>query len=160
MDRARQIREKLQQMARQFGPPSTLLGQVKSVDENELTCDLYDEETAVVFYDVRLRPVLDGKESLTLIPKVDTWALAARIEDDDEWMIIAAGEIDRYRLSIGQTVIEQDSTGLLIAKQDDTLKQVLTLIVEAVQKIVVIQGTNPDLPKLSQALTKINNLLR
>lgn len=160
MDRKKQIRERLKQIAKENGPPSTLLGQVKSVDHNELTCAIYDEETEVVFYDVRLRPVLDGKESLTLIPKINTWALAARIEDDDEWMVIAAGEVDKYRLSIAQTVIEQDSTGLLVMKEDDTLKQVLTLLVEAVQKIVVIQGTNPDYPKLTQALAKINNLLR
>ena len=48
---------------------------------------------------------------------------------------------------------------LLVEKDGDTLKQALTLIVEAVQPIVVIYGNNPIYSKLSEALTKINNLL-
>jgi hypothetical protein len=159
-ERSEQIRSLLKTMAAEVGPDFSMLAQVKSVNEEEFTCDLYDEESELDFFDVRLRPVLDEKECLTIIPKVDSWVLAMRIEASEDWMIVAVGEADKWRLKIGEAIIEQDSTGLLIQKDADTLKQALTLIVEAVQKIVVIQGTNPDYAKLTQALTKVNNLLR
>jgi hypothetical protein len=75
-------------------------------------------------------------------------------------MAIAFGEIDKWRLKIGESVVEATSAGLLIQKQDDTLKQVLQLLIEAVQVIVVVQGTNPDYTKLTEAMNKLNNLLR
>lgn len=159
-EKAEQIRQALKRMAGELGPDNTLLAQVKSVNSEDLTCDLYDDDSGVDFVDVRLRPVIDGKESITIFPKVDTWVLAVRIEESDDWMIIAVGEADKWRLSIGETVIEQDSTGLLIQKQADTLKQIVQLIIESVQQIVVLQGTNPNYDKLLQATAKLNNVLR
>jgi hypothetical protein len=160
MDKQEQIRSKLKQMAGEVGPDVTMLAQVKSVNEDEMTCDLYDDESELDFYDVRLRPVIDGKEFLTIIPKVDSWVLAVRLEDSDDWQAIAFGEVDKWRLKIGEAVIEQDATGLLIQRQSDTLKQVLQLMIQAVQVIVVTSGTNPDYLKLTEAMTKLNNLLR
>lgn len=160
MDKQTQIRNRLKEIAQQVGPTVTMLAQVKSVDEGEMTCVLYDAESDLDFFDVRLRPVIDGKEFLTILPKVDSWVLAVRLEDDDEWQAIAFGEVDKWRLKIGEAIIEQDAAGLLIQKQSDTLKQILQLVIEAVQVTVVLQGTNPDYTKLTQAMTKLNNLLR
>jgi hypothetical protein len=49
---------------------------------------------------------------------------------------------------------------LQIKKQNDTLRQALEMIIQAVMKVAVIQGTNPDYAKLQQALIKIQNILR
>jgi hypothetical protein len=160
MGREEQIRELLNERAARVGPQPTMLATVEEVNPAEATCVLYDEETDLLYYDVRLRPVIDGNEGVTLFPKKDSWCLAARIEGTEEWMVIACTEIDKWRLKIGDTLIEQDTTGLLIKKQNDTLLQALELIIQAVMKIAVIQGTNPDYPKLQQALTKIKNILR
>jgi hypothetical protein len=155
-----QIRQLLDERAARVGPPPTMLATVQSVNEAEATCELYDEETAMEYYDVRLRPVLNGKESITIFPKVGSWCLAVRLENTDEWMVVACSEADKWRLKIGEAIIEQDATGLQIKKQSDTLREALELIIQAVMKVTVIQGTNPDYPKLQQALTKIQNILR
>jgi len=160
MDKGKTIRERLLDFAKRVGPECSMLAQVVSVDEGELTCTLYDEDSEAEFYDVRLRPVIDGNECLTIIPKVDTWVLAVRIEDSEDWLIVAVGEADKWCLKVGEAIIEQTAEGLLIKKQDDTLRQVLELIIQAVQKIVVMQGTNPDYPKLTEAMNKAQNLLR
>ena len=160
MDKNEQIREALRNIAKQVGPDCSLLAKVKSVDEDEQTCVLWDDDTELEFREVRLRPVMDGKESVTLFPKVGSWGLAIRIEEDNEWMLLNSGEIDKWRLSIGQTIIEQDAEGLLIKKENDTLRKALELIIEAVSKVVVIQGQNPDYVKLEQALTIIKNVLK
>lgn len=159
MDYPEQIRERLRQMASEVGPDNTLIGKVSSVDEDNLVCDIKDDD-GLDFYDVRLQPVLDGNESVTLFPKVGCWAVAIRLEDSDDFFLIACTELDKWRLTVGETIVEQNSNGLLVKKGDDTLKEALSLIVEAVQVIVVSSGTNPDYTKLIQAQAKINNLLR
>jgi hypothetical protein len=160
MGREEQIRQLLDERAGRVGPSPTMLATVKSVDDAEGTCVLWDEETALDYYDVRLRPVLNGKESITVFPKVGSWCLAVRLENTEEWGVVACTEADKWRLKIGDAIIEQDAAGLQIKKQNDTLLQALELIIQAVMKIAVIQGTNPDYPKLQQALTKIKNILR
>lgn len=160
MGREEQIRQLLDERAARVGPSPTMLATVKSVNEGEATCVLYDEETALDYYDVRLRPVINGKESITIYPKAGSWCLAVRLENTEEWAVVACSEADKWRLKIGDAIVEQDATGLLIKKQNDTLLQALELIVQAVMKVVVIQGTNPDYAKLQQALTKLQNILR
>ena len=160
MTREEQIRQLLDDRASRVGPSPTMLATVQSVDETEATCVLYDEETALNYYDVRLRPVIDDKEGLTVFPKVGSWCLATRIENSHEWMVVAFSEADKWRLKIGDAVIEQTADGLLIQKQSDTLRQAFELVIQAVMKVVVIQGQNPDYAKLQQALTKIQNILR
>lgn len=159
MGKQEEIREALAAWARKHGPDATVLATVKSVDEDAMTCVLEDDE-GLEIHDVRLRPVLDGNQSITIFPKVDTWALAIRIESDEEWMLLSAGEIDKWQLVIGDTIIEQNEDGLLIQKGSDSLKEVLTNIIEAVQQIVVLYGNNPDYAKLATALTKTNNIFR
>jgi len=160
MDKAEQVRKLLKKMASEAGPDNTILAKVKSVNVGAMTCDLTDDDSGLDFFDVRLRPVLDGKESITVVPKVGTWALAVRIEGDEDWMVISVGEADKWRLKIGTTVLEQNEVGLLVQKGTDSLKEAMTLIIEAVNVIVMTSGTPPDYIKLGQAMLKVNNLLR
>lgn len=168
MSKQDEIRKALGAFSSRYGPQNTMLATVKSVDEGEFTCVLVDDDNDELEYpDVRLRPVLDGNESITVFPKVGTWALVVRIEEDEDWMVIAVGEADKIS-NLAETEIKSIvgtseftiDDGFLMQKGSDTLKQILTLIVEAVQPIVVIYGNNPVYAKLTQALTKINNLLK
>lgn len=61
--------------------------------------------------------------------------------------------------TFGTVVYKWNRNGFLQQKGSDTLKQILVLITEAVQQVVVLYGNNPDYTKLTQALTKINNIL-
>jgi hypothetical protein len=136
----------------------TLMGKVKSVDENEMTCVIDDDGFEIP--EVRLRPVLDGNESLTIYPKAGSWCLAVRLEDTEEWMLIAAGEIDKYRIKQNDLVFEMDGQKFLIEKQGANLMEIIKGICEACMQIVVIQGNNPDYEKLTDALTKIQLLFK
>jgi hypothetical protein len=140
---------------------NTILAKVISVNEGDCTCVLIDDdEDATEYIDVRLRPVIDGKQSVTIIPKLQTWALAVRIEFSEDYMVIAVGEAEKFIVKIGATSFEINANGFLIKKNNDTLKQALTLIIEAVNQIAVLYGNNPNYLKLQQAQTKINNLLQ
>jgi hypothetical protein len=114
MNKAEKIRQLLYEMGRGVGPAPTMLAKVTSVDEAENTCVLTDDQTNLPYEDVRLRPVLDATKSITLIPKVGTWALAVRIEDEDEWMVIAVGEADKILINSPEVIFNDGTKGGLV----------------------------------------------
>ena len=102
---AEQLRARLKEMAKEHGPAVSNIAQVKSVNEAAATCVLIDEDEQE-YIDVRIRPVLSGNKSFILVPKVGTYVLAIRVEDDDNWMVIAADEITKVGYYIGDTIVE------------------------------------------------------
>jgi len=157
MGKQDEIRAALKRHAAAHGPAPTLLAIVVSVDEAALTCVLKDDD-GIEVPGVRLAPVEDGNFCATLLPKVNTWALAVRIESDEEYMLLAAGEADKIIHKVGSATLTQTAAGFEIKKGSDSLKDILKNITEATQQIVVMYGNNPDYTKLAAALTKINNL--
>jgi len=157
MDKPEQIRQGLRKLAAEVGPLNTILVQVVSVDEDAKTCVVIDDD--IKYYDVRLRPVLNGNECITIYPKVDTWVLIIKIEDDAAYQVISVDEADKITMVVDDMEVEL-SEGISIKRGADTLKQILTLIVQATQDIMVLYGNNPDYVKLTQALTKINNVFK
>ena len=103
-----QIRAALKEMAKNDGPAVSNIAKVKSVDETKATCVLVDEDGQEIF-DVRLRPVLTGNKSFILVPKVGSYVLAVRVEDDEDWMVIASDEIDK----VGRGVNGDPASALL-----------------------------------------------
>lgn len=99
------IREQLQQMAGSVGPAVSNIAKVKSVDESKATCTLEDEDGQEIL-EVRLRPVLSGKKSFLQIPKVGSFVLAIRIEDDSDWMIISCDEVEKFVWNTPQAEVE------------------------------------------------------
>lgn len=155
------IRQALGEHAAKYGPPATMLAKVKSVDEDEKTCIVIETigEAEIEIPEVRLRPVTNGNESITIYPKADTYVLCIRIENDEQWMVVAVDEAERVNVKTDNTEFDIKE-GVLIQRGNDTLKQIIQLTIEATQQIVVLIGNNPDYAKLVQALTKLNNVLR
>lgn len=156
--RAEQIRQQLRHMSQQVGPAPTLLGVVSAVDASKGTCQINDD--GVLYTGVRLQAVLTGAKSQNILPTIGAQALAVRIEQSQDWYLLASSSLDEIQQVTGSVVTEQSDDGLLIAKGSDTLLDALIALVEGVEKIVVLQGTNPDYVKIAQAKLKINNILK
>ena len=148
-----QIRAKLKQMAKDDGPAVSNIAKVKSVNETKATCVLVDEDDQEIF-DVRLRPVLTGHKSFILVPKVGSFVLAVRVEDDEDWMVIAADEIEKIGYYIGTSIFEIDATGFLLKKQNETLKKIMVDLVGAVKAMSFVVTT----PSGPGATATLNNL--
>lgn len=145
MEKAEIIRRLLFDMSKGVGPAPTMLARVTSVSEAEKTCVLTDDQTDLPYEDVRLRPVLDATKSITLIPKVGTWALAVRIEDEDEWMVIAVGEADKILINSPEVIFNDGAKGGLVNWPDvkaelDKTNQVLSALVQALTGWTPIAG--------------------
>lgn len=134
-------------MAGKDGPVQTLLAIVESVDVDEYTCVLNDDD--ILIYDVRLRPVINENESLTLVPKVGSWVLAIRIEDDEEWMVIAVDEVDRYRIVVGNMLFQMKDGKFMVSSGAESLGKLIDELILQIQAIYA--------PKNSAAITLIQN---
>jgi hypothetical protein len=156
MPTAEQIREAFEQMAKRNGPAVSNIAKVKSVDETKATCTLIDEDEQE-YLNVRLRPVLTGNKSFILVPKVGSQVLAVRVEDDDDWMIIAADEIKKVGYYIGSTVVEIDATGFLFQKENETLKKILADLLAAIKAMSFVVNTTGTAVAQTGATNTLNN---
>ncbi|TDX86173.1 hypothetical protein [Epilithonimonas xixisoli] len=127
-----QLREGLQEMAKRFGPAVSNIAIVKSVDEENATCVLIDEDDQE-FLDVRLRPVLTGKQSFLQVPKVGSFVLAIRIEDDDDWLVIAQDETEKF-LWITPTAKIEVSEKILIEANEKNLLSLMERLFTVLEK--------------------------
>lgn len=139
MDKKQQIRERLRALAALEGPLQTLLATVESVNLEEYTCVLNDE--GIIIHDVRLRPVINNKESITLVPKVGSWVMAIRIEDDADWMVMAVDEIERYRIVSGDMLFEMNAGKFMVQSGAENLGKCIDDLIEQIQLIYAPKNT-------------------
>jgi hypothetical protein len=159
MDKKEQIRQALKQHIQNHTGVATVMATVKSVDESSGTCILIDEDELEMF-DIRLKPVLTDDESVVMLPAVGSFVLIARIEADEEWLLIACEKVDKYRITVDESVIEMTSDGIKISKAGESLKSLLSDLIDAIEAITVPTGTGPSgVPINSAQFTAIKNRL-
>lgn len=143
MDKQEQIRQRIKKFASDVGPKGTVLGKVTNLRESELLFDLEDDNSGLTYLDVRLRPVIDASEAITLIPKPNAWALAVRLEDGEDWYAIAFGEVDKVAVKCEQVVFNGGSKGGLVNWPDakvqlDKTNEVVSAILTAINSWVPV----------------------
>ncbi len=156
MSRIDEIRQKLKEWCSAGAPQPTMLGIVKSVNEDEQTCIVEDD--GLEYPNVRLSPVLTRADGLMIIPKVNKYALCARIENDNEWYLVSAEEVVKYRLKIGKTLFEVTAAGVKISKGNDSLKSCMDDMFKAISGLTVLcnaEGTPSGVPMNLPAFTTI-----
>jgi hypothetical protein len=129
---------------------------VKSV--NGMKCECLPVNGNAPIKDVRL-VADDSTKKYVLVPKVGSMVVVEFLNNAAGYVAMVS-EITEVLIKIGTVYYSMNDEGFLLKKGSDTLKDILKLIVEAMQVIVVMQGNNPDYGKLTQAMLKINNLLR
>lgn len=124
-------------------------------------CDV-EIEGEPALYDVRFHAIEDTLGNKIVIkPKDGSKVIVGVISNlATEAFIEQCSEIDEVLIIADDKQYKLNSSGHLIKGGDDTLKQVIDLVIEAVQVIVVIQGRNPDQAKLLAAKQKLENILQ
>jgi len=152
-----EMAERARRIARRVGPKVIVPATVIAIN-NDDTIEIEFSDGSTVD-DCRLKAVVKAGNKVLLIPAVDSNVLVGKIENSDEYIVISVDEITEMVVLVDDVRFKVDASGFLFQKDNDTLKQILTLIVQSVLGIVVLQGRNPDYIKLQQSLVKINNLL-
>lgn len=137
------IRQKLGDLAGSSGPAVSNIAKVKSVDESGAVCVLEDEDGQEI-PEVRLRPVLTGKKSFLQLPKIGSLVLAVRIEDDDDWMIIACDEVDKFLWVTDTTKIELTDK-VHISANNKNMAELIDKLFEAILKMRFTTNAGPTI---------------
>jgi hypothetical protein len=156
MSAQEEIRERLKRLAGDFGPAASMLGEVVSVDEAEGVCVINDGDIDV--YDVRLRPVITANQGVTLFPAVGSFVLAIRIEQSDEWLLIAAEKIDKCRVVVGNIEAELDGEKVLLKKGSDDAKKLLNDFIDAVKNLKLMTNTGVTISLTAASLTTLTEI--
>lgn len=167
MELDEQIRRSVRRLAEEVGPVQTIIGKVKSVDEDECTCVIIetvgDDELEIP--DVRLKPVLDSNEAVIQFPKVDSYALILRLEADEDWMLVSANEIDKFRITIGTQEFEMDGTKFSVKKGSESLKKIFDDTLEGIEQLTVNTNVGPssvpiNLATFAAIKVRVDNFLK
>ena len=158
MNTREKIKEQLAVFSGQYGPAAIVPATVKAINNDDTIAVEFSDESTVD--DARLKAVVKAGNKVLLIPKVNSIVLVGKIENSDEYVVLAVDEISEVQYIIGTVKFSVDENGFLLKKHNDTLKEIATLIIEAVEPIIILEGRQPDLVKLAQAKVKVNNLLR
>jgi hypothetical protein len=132
MSNTAQVRQALKGFIAANSRNGSMLLKVQTVNEAQNTCTLVDDEDeSIVYYDARLRPVVDGNEAVTVVPKIGSWVIVETIENGTELLIVSVGEADKIKLQTAATLIEVNNTGIKISK-GETLGEILSDLVTAI----------------------------
>jgi hypothetical protein len=153
-----EIKDELGKFSSRFAPAIIVAATVTAINEDDTIQVVFADESTLD--DVRLKAVVKDGNKYILSPTVGSVVLVGKINNSDEYVVIAVEDITAINLIIGTVKYKVDETGFLFQKDTDTLKDALTLIVDAVKQIFVVEGNNVDYPKLAQAQVKINNILK
>lgn len=152
----------------------------KAVNVGDQYCDV-EIDDAPTIHDVAFCTIHDAVSNRIVVsPKEGSRVLVGYIEANEQGKEIDAfieqcSEIDKFFLKIGNKQYELTSSGHLIKGGNDTLKEVVDLMIaaqkltiEACQQILVLYGNNPNFQKLAeaygtklqQATQKANNIFQ
>ena len=82
----------------------TVLGTITGVDEESRTCVLDDD--GVLMPGIRLQAVTGGDKGILIVPKIGALALAVRVEESEDWMLIDCSEIEKISIVVGGSTVE------------------------------------------------------
>lgn len=126
MDRKQQITDGIRQMV--SGDLATFPAKVRSVDLNNATCEIETNE-GLIYYDVRLRAAIDGSATgAVLFPAPGSWVIVGRIGKSNQLYVQMPAALSH----------------LTIQTEKESLKIILSDLIDAINQITVQTGTGPS----------------
>ena len=145
-DTRHDLHQALNEFVRRRQTLTTFLAQVTAVNETDLTCDVKDDQ-GIEIYDVRMRATVDGSDDgAVLIPSVDSWVVVASIgNSESEYVVIATSSLSKVLYLVGTTRLEMTTAGVLIERNNQTLRAALDALVDAI-KLITVTCAAPGAP--------------
>ena len=153
-----QIKEQLGDFAGRVGPKVILPATVMTVNDDDTIAVEFSDGSTVD--DARLKSIVKQGNKMILIPVIGSIVSVGRIENSDEFIVVAVSEVSEIVYEVDSLKYSANALGFLIQKGDDTLRDALVQIIEAMEPVIVFEGRNPDYIKLASAKLKIQNILR
>ncbi|MDC9722362.1 MAG: hypothetical protein PSN34_06265 [Urechidicola sp.] len=112
--------------------------------------------------DVRFTSILTSVQNeFKIVPKEGSTVLCGIIENDkSEAYLLGVSEVEKVSLKIDDLVWECDTKGHQIDNKGESLKVVLSDLIDEINKIVVIYGNDVDHVKLIEIQTRMKLILK
>lgn len=125
---------------------TVLTATVTAVDEEALTCDVSDGDETELF-NVRLRAAIDGSEQgPVMIPEVGSAVLIGNIGNSPNgYFIMSFTAVSKVLYLVDTTRFEMTTTGVLIERNNQTLRAVLDALVDTI-KLITVTCAAPGTP--------------
>ncbi len=143
---------------------STISVEVKSVNKNNGTCIVIDDELE---YEVRLLSIIKNDlDGFYLFPKVGSSVLIAPIEEDiNRFHIVAYSEVENLKYSTNEVELNIDKNGFLLKKENETLKKLMSDLIKAIKAMKFTTNSGPTIKLINIAdfialEKRFNNLLK
>lgn len=150
------IKEAFKKIGRQ--DTDTTVMEVLSVDKQNGTCTCFDGE--MEHYDVRLSAIIDeSMQKFYLYPVVGSTVLVTPIDEDYSMQFIAAvSEVEQMYFGVGACKLEIDQQGFLLQKENETLKQLMSDLLQAIKAMTFTTNSGPTIKLINAAqFTAIEN---
>ena len=157
-DPYRELGEKL----KRFGAPTATtlyVAKITAVQTETCTIDIAGSE----YPDVRLRVTEDPlTDKVLLTPTVGSTAIVADLSDGQKrsFAIIHIEQIDKIAITKGTLQLKIDANGFAIMNNGENLKTLIGDFIDEVCKIIVVQGTTPNVPALQAIKARMALLLQ
>ncbi len=124
---------------------STFPATVVNVDKSKGTCSVKAEE--LTFEDVRLASVITGdNEKFFLYPSIGSSVLVSPINEDALQLYVEVyGEVEQFKLVIGDTEVDIDSKGFHLKRQNETLRGLILELIAAIKTMKFTTNTGPTI---------------
>jgi len=125
--------------------------------------DLATVEIAEMQYDdVRLRLTDDSLDNkLVVRPKVGSLVLVADLTGEGRVLtIIDSEDVEELEFKQDSMNLKINKNGFVIENKGENLQTVLADFITEVSKIIVIQGTSPNVPALTQISERLKKVLK
>jgi|GEM_PF-3358194 len=152
-----EIKEQLGNFASKYGPAAVMTAKVTAVNGDDTVAVIFGDDSTVD--DARLKSVVKAGDHFVLVPKIGSVVQVSRLGNSDEYVVIAVDEITEIKSKIETASLSFNDAGFVIKKGGNTLWDAQKLLIEAVEKILVLQGNNPDFIKLAQSKTMFKDIL-
>ena len=145
----------LKLIASSFGPDALLDGTVAAVYGDSYTCDVQLDSDGSTLYGCRLRATAAGRRSIDVMPPVGAAVVLGRL-GSEEYLVLACDEISSYRVTAGSMVLTVDDAGIGLNNGGDSLKAILTDLVNGILTIYAPK----DIAAITALLERIDELLQ
>lgn len=157
------IKDELGKFSSRFGPKIILPATVRAINNDDTIAIEFSDDSTVD--DARLKSVIKDGNKVLLIPKVGSIVLVAKIENSDEYLVVAVEEITEQRIQIGTVTFKITDEGFLIQKGGETLKKIFDDLLEEIKKLTVNTNVGPssvpiNILAFETIKTRVNNFLQ
>ena len=150
------IKDQLGKFAAKHGPTAIIPVTVTAINEDDTVAVEFSDDS--VIDDVRLRSVVKDGNKVLIIPTVGSVVLVGRIENSEEYVVLAVEEISEIKYVIGDTTFSMTDAGFLIQRGTETNKKLLQDILSRIEELTVPTNTGPSgVPLNKAAFTAIKN---